>query len=278
MYRRFLRSFSGHENIFKQYLKQAEKIAEEAKIKADEVKQDTENILGAVVSSVDPALRYLRSSRLIDKLITARSTEKMQLLLEEAFHDVSKNYKLKKDSESDLLTPNDLAEKLMILWDERPDLKILNVKPNSILRSIWINPITEVKDYFGKFQRITKDEEGEFSPFFYGEFGDSFYVSMVRGVGQSPLGVRIIRRILDNMAAFNQKPSQELINVIVEESIVGRWPRVLMTALEYAVKAKTLITIETWTEVIKFYRGCSKNYDQTTKCLELALQSGITPD
>ncbi|CAG9334132.1 unnamed protein product [Blepharisma stoltei] len=282
MYRRLIalsRSFSTHENIFKQYLKQAEQIAEEEKKKAEEVKIDTEQLLGPKESGlIDPALKYLKATKLIEKIIKTKSIERIQLMIEDALYDVSKNYKEKKDQEEDVLKPMELVQKLTELWVERPDLKVLDVPSASIFRTILISSISENKGYFGKFQRITKNEEGEFNPFFYGEFSEEFCKNMIKGIGKTAPGVRVIRRVIDHLAAYDIEPSTELVNLIVEESVQGRWPKVLLTTLEYAVKKRTKIPLETWSKAIKFFRFCSEHFDKASICINLAIKTGVDPD
>lgn len=175
------------------------------------------------------------------------------------------------------LTPGALAEKLMVVWDERPEFKIWNHPLSMLLRSILIHPVTEVKASYGKYKRISKDMEVDYSPFFYGPFTDTTYLSLVKGAGSAENGIRVIRRVVDHMASFNYVPSPELVDVVVKECIEGAWPRALLSFVEYSMGKKVNILESTWCEIIQFYRSTYGYFEEATQLLQKALDSGVEP-
>ena len=178
MLRRLIRQFSkleSQEDTFKLYIRKAETIDKEARERAEVLKGIRESL--KATEDLDEVSQFIKNTRLLDKLFACRSSEKLQLVLEEAFHSVSKSFKDQEDKKKPELTPGSLTEKLMFVWDERPEIRLLDVPLVGLLRNIWTNSMTSTEFNFGTYKRITKEEDASYSPFFYGDIGDSVYIS-----------------------------------------------------------------------------------------------------
>ena len=268
-----LRRFGSQEDVFKQYLRQAESIEKKAQQKAEEVKNKTIQSLSYDFDSKDPVIEYIRNSKVISKLSSAKSSERVQVCLEEVLYDASKLHKQDQSKPS----PGSVIEKLLILWDERPELKLIDSPLAGYLRTIWISPFTEVSEDFGEFRRITKDETTKVSPFFCGHFNDVMYTSLIKGAGGVKTGVKIIRKVVDHIAAQQHLPGGELSQAIVDECIAGKWPNTMLVFLKYCHGKQVKVPLEVWSSAIRNLRFTNGYFDSAMECVDLAIENQKTP-
>ena len=168
---------------------------------------------------------------------------------------------------------DDFINSLTTIWTKTPEVHIYEITLVSILRTIWISPYTITKVDFGTFKRLTKPKkEGVHSPFFYGKLSDKNYLAIVENTGDEYFGIKLIRKVLDHMNAFQHTPSLELTQTIIEECITGKWPEALFKAVSYSQSKGVVLTSANWIEIISYYRYCLDYFQTGLDCLKLAFE------
>jgi hypothetical protein len=142
-----------------------------------------------------------------------------------------------------------------------------------MLRSIFVSPKTTPLTDFGKFYRVTKDLEAPYSPFFYGSLDNATYMSMVDSIGKVPTGVKVLRRIIDHIAAFKHRPSNELADLVVTQCIDGLWPRTLLAFLDYLKTEEIPVNTEIWGNSIRFVKDLNGYSAYAVELVDMAIQS-----
>lgn len=168
--------------------------------------------------------------------------------------------------------------KLMRVWESSPELKITDMFLPTIIRTIWANPYMKNAPDFGTFKRISKEAEGKHSPFIYGPLSEKTYIALAEGVGNERPGIKIVRRILDHMNVNDHTPSNELLKVLVNESIKGKWPEILLRILQYSHRKGVTVDHAIWMDAISYYRYCLNFFETGLQCIELALKNNVRAD
>ena len=248
------------DEVFKQFIKKAEEIDIKAPISSKEELSQNEAI----------NLFFLKN-RITERLFKSKSHRQVQIVLEESFlalNDMWHNEQKKS------ISANALAERYLFMWSERPELKVLNFPVSDVYRSMFYQPLTKTTNNYSKqHKRVTKEGEAQVSPFFFTALDDNIYLSMIKGVGSKPDGIMSLRRVIDHMAAFDHKPSSVVSLAIIEEADIGKWPRVLMSFLDYHPH----ITLDVWARAITSMRRFNGYFDTAVKIFSKALDSGIQP-
>ena len=248
------------DEVFKQFIRKAEEIDTKAPAAKNEDLSQNEAI----------NLFFLKN-RITERLFKSKSERQVQLVLEESFLALNDRWHGERNT---TISSQALAERYLFMWSERPELKVLSFPVSDVYRNMLYNPITKTTNNYSKHhKRVTKDADAQVSPFFFTALDDNVYLSMIKGVGNRPDGIMSLRRIIDHMAAFNHKPSHEVSLAIIQEADVGKWPRVMMSFLDYHPK----ISLDVWSRAITSLRRFNGYFDTAVKMFSKALDSGVQP-
>ena len=175
------------------------------------------------------------------------------------------------------LSGSDFLLRLQELWVNTPEITIKEITFATLVRTVWIQPLTKTSVDFGEFKRITKDQVGQHSPFIYGPLADSLYQDLALAVGNEKVGIRLIRRVLDHMAAHNHTPTKELVQILIEECILGKWPRALFTTITYTAKKDVSLPHKVWVSVLNYFRFNQDFCNRHIEVLDIAFKHGALP-
>lgn len=175
------------------------------------------------------------------------------------------------------MTCSEFLMKLKEIYERTPEITIREISFASIIRSIWIRPISETSLDFGEFHRLVKDETAKHSPFIYGPLNEEIYLWLASGIGIEKVGVKLIKRILDHMSIHNHTPSLELAQCIIDECITGKWPNTLFSALKYFSVKELKFHHKVWVSIVNYFRFNKVYCFKYFEILDMAFKHGALP-
>lgn len=264
MLRRLLRPFSEVQDSFLKYIRRAEEI--DLKVKQEEQKKAPET--GPKPQQSESVNSILQKLMTFQQLSNARSRERVQLVIEEAFASVSQQYR---KNPQGTVSVQALAEHLLFLWQDRPELRLVELGFNEVMRSILIAPASEKAEYVGEFNRITKAAKQHLNPVVYGPLGSIAYLATIKGCAKMHSGgIKALRRTIDHMAAYEHTPSQEIIHAVAAECVAGKWPVTALAFMRFVIKKQIAVTSTAFVDTVTLLRKSTGFFD---KALELAKES-----
>lgn len=176
-----------------------------------------------------------------------------------------------------VLTCSQFLVKLKEVFENDDELSIREATFPSIIRTIWINPLSETSLDFGEFKRLVKDETSKHSPFVYGPLSEEVYLWLVNGIGIEKVGIKLVRRVLDHMSLHNHAPSLELVQSIIDECITGKWPNTLFVAIKYFASKNIKLDHKLWVSIVNFFRFNQEYCFRLFEVLDVAFKHGASP-
>jgi hypothetical protein len=268
MLRRLLRPFSEVQDSFLKYIRRAEEI--DLKVKQEEQKKGPDS--GPKPQQSESVNSILQKLMTFQQLSNARSRERVQLVIEEAFASVSQQYR--KDPQGSV-SVQALAEHLLFLWQDRPELRLVELGFNEVMRSILIAPASEKMEYVGEFSRVTKAAKQQLNPVVYGPLGSIAYLATIKGCAKMLSGgVKALRRTIDHMASYDHVPSQEIIHAVAAECVAGKWPATALAFMRYVIKKKITVTSTAFVDTVILLRKSTGFFDQSLELAKECIESG----
>jgi len=272
MLRRLLRPFSEVQDSFLKYIRRAEEI--DLKVKQEEQKKVPE--AGPKPQQSESVNSILQKLMTFQQLSNARSRERVQLVLEEAFASVSQLYR---KNPQGTVSVQALAEHLLFLWQDRPELRLVELGFNEVMRSILIAPVSDKSEYVGEFTRVTKATKQHLNPVVYGPLGSIAYLATIKGCAKTHSGgIKALRRTIDHMAAYNHTPSQEIIHAVVAECVAGKWPVTALAFMRFVIKKKLTVPSTAFIDTVTLLRKSTGFFENALELAKESIESGCQTD